>query len=145
MKITGLTMGFVLLATGGAAAYAYWKLNGNIKSDDLSANGKDGAGHERPDAFGRTPVNILVIGSDGRTSSAYCKLGGACKQAGGRAGGRGDGGPHIRRPLQRDGDERTPRPARGLERLPRRRPSGHGAAARHDDSPRSARTSPTAT
>ncbi|MFI1095952.1 LCP family protein [Streptomyces sp. NPDC020917] len=83
LKIVGLAMGFVLLATGGAAAYAYWKLNSNIQSDDLSANGKDGAGHEKPDAFGRTPINILVIGSDGRTSAADCKLGGACKEAGG--------------------------------------------------------------
>ncbi|WP_245791785.1 LCP family protein [Actinacidiphila rubida] len=84
LKIAGLAMGFVLLATGGAAAYTYWKLNSNIKSDDLSANGKDGAGHEKPDAFGRTPINILVIGSDGRTSTKDCKLGGACKQAGGQ-------------------------------------------------------------
>ncbi|WP_225846568.1 LCP family protein [Streptomyces sp. HPF1205] len=76
-------MGFVVLATGGAAAYVYWKLNSNIHTDDLSANGKDGAGHEKPDAFGRTPINILVIGSDGRNSAEDCKLGGACKEAGG--------------------------------------------------------------
>ncbi|MEU1369086.1 LCP family protein [Streptomyces sp. NPDC005803] len=84
LKTAGLAMGFVLLVTGGVAAYAYWKLNSNIASDDLSANGKDGAGHEKPDAFGRTPINILVIGSDGRTSAKDCKLGGACKQASGQ-------------------------------------------------------------
>ncbi|MEW2626216.1 LCP family protein [Streptomyces sp. NPDC048106] len=84
LKIAGLAMGFVLLAAGGAAAYVYWKLNSNIQSADLSANGKDGAGHEKPDAFGRTPINILVIGSDGRTSAKDCKLGGACKQASGQ-------------------------------------------------------------
>ncbi|NUS13936.1 MAG: LCP family protein [Streptomyces sp.] len=77
-------MGFVLLLAGGAAAYAYWKLNSNIQSDDLSANGKDGAGHEKADAFGRTPINILVIGSDERTSAADCKLGGACDKASGK-------------------------------------------------------------
>jgi LCP family protein required for cell wall assembly len=71
-------MGLVLLLGAGTAAYAYWKLNGNIRSDDLSANGKDGAGHERVDAFGRSPINILVIGSDARTDAADCKLGGAC-------------------------------------------------------------------
>ncbi|WP_206318330.1 LCP family protein [Actinacidiphila epipremni] len=83
LKITGLVVGFLVLATGGAAGYAYWKLNSNIQSDDLSANGKDGAGHEKADAFGRTPINILVIGSDGRTNAKDCKLGGACKTAGG--------------------------------------------------------------
>jgi LCP family protein required for cell wall assembly len=81
-------MGFVILLAGGAAGYAYWKLNSNIKSDDLSANGKDGAGHEKPDAFGRTPINILVIGSDDRSDKADCKLGGACKD--GHGGQRAD-------------------------------------------------------
>ncbi|WUH91374.1 LCP family protein [Streptomyces sp. NBC_00433] len=84
LKIIGLAMGFVILLAGGATGYAYWKLNSNIKSDDLSANGKDGAGHEKADAFGRTPINILVIGSDDRTDAADCKLGGACKVATGQ-------------------------------------------------------------
>ncbi|SHK64222.1 LCP family protein [Actinacidiphila paucisporea] len=84
LKIVGLAMAFVILLAGGAAGYVYWKLNSNIKSDDLSANGKDGAGHEKADAFGRTPINILVIGSDGRTDAADCKLGGACKTASGQ-------------------------------------------------------------
>ncbi|WP_327289128.1 LCP family protein [Streptomyces sp. NBC_01198] len=84
VKIVGLVMGFVILLAGGAAGYVYWKLNSNIKSDDLSANGKDGAGHEKADAFGRTPINILVIGSDGRTDAADCKLGGACTTANGQ-------------------------------------------------------------
>lgn len=88
LKIVGLTMGFVILLAGGAAGYAYWKLNSNIKSDDLSANGKDGAGHEKPDAFGRTPINILVIGSDDRSSKEDCKLGGHCE--GGKGGQRAD-------------------------------------------------------
>ncbi|MFF3990266.1 LCP family protein [Streptomyces sp. NPDC001797] len=83
LKIVGLLLGFVLVLGVGTAAYAYWKLNGNIKSDDLSANGKDGAGREKVDAFGRSPINILVIGSDARNSAADCKLGGACEEAGG--------------------------------------------------------------
>ncbi|WP_329460224.1 LCP family protein [Streptomyces sp. NBC_01497] len=81
LKVAGLLMGFVLLLGAGSAAFAYWKLNSNITSDALSANGKDGAGHERVDAFGRSPINILVIGSDGRTDASDCKLGGACKTA----------------------------------------------------------------
>jgi len=85
LKIVGLSMGFVLLLGVGTAAYAYWKLSGNIKSDDLSANGKDGAGHEKKDAFGRSPINILVIGSDARSKKSDCKLGGACGDGGARA------------------------------------------------------------
>ncbi|MFE2709477.1 LCP family protein [Streptomyces mirabilis] len=85
LKIIGLTMGFVLLLGCGAAAYAYFKLTGNIKSGDLSANGKDGAGHEKPDAFGRTPINILVIGSDTRAKTADKDLGGAADSTGARA------------------------------------------------------------
>ncbi|TFV34007.1 hypothetical protein E4K10_43410 [Streptomyces sp. T1317-0309] len=76
-------MGFVLLLGIGTAAYAYWKLTSGIKSDDLSANGKDGAGHETPDAFGRSPINILVIGSDARATASDCKL---AAPAGQRAG-----------------------------------------------------------
>ncbi|MGW2933340.1 LCP family protein [Streptomyces sp. NPDC001156] len=83
LKIVGLAMGFVLLLGIGTAAYAYWKLTSAIKSDDLSANGKDGAGHETPDAFGRSPINILVIGSDARANASDCKLGGACGKASG--------------------------------------------------------------
>lgn len=85
LKIVGLTMGFVLLLGCGAAAYAYFKLSGNIKSDDLSANGKNGAGTEKPDAFGRTPINLLVIGSDQRTDAGDKKLGGAADSSGARA------------------------------------------------------------
>ncbi|SEG62334.1 transcriptional attenuator, LytR family [Actinacidiphila yanglinensis] len=78
-------MGFLLLVGCGAGAYAYFKLTGNIKSDDLSANGKNGAGKEKPDAFGRTPINILVIGSDARADAADKKLGGAADSSGARA------------------------------------------------------------
>ncbi|MEV6992683.1 LCP family protein [Streptomyces sp. NPDC093228] len=83
LNVVGLAMGFVLLLGIGTAAYAYWKLTSGIKSDELSANGKDGAGHETPDAFGRSPINILVIGSDARATASDCKLGGACGTAGG--------------------------------------------------------------
>ncbi|MYT03911.1 MULTISPECIES: LCP family protein, partial [Streptomyces] len=41
---------------------------------------------EKADAFGRTPINILVMGSDGRTSKADCKLGGGCSQTGVQSG-----------------------------------------------------------
>ncbi|MEU6239941.1 LCP family protein [Streptomyces sp. NPDC047024] len=83
LKAIGLSVGFVLALGVGTGAYAYWRLDSNIRSDDLSANGKDGAGHEKVDAFGRSPINILVIGSDDRGKAANCKLGGHCEKDGG--------------------------------------------------------------
>ncbi|MYS19483.1 transcriptional attenuator, LytR family [Streptomyces sp. DvalAA-14] len=83
LKITAWTTGIVVLLGVGTATYAYSKLSGNIKSADLYAGKSGDAGHEKADAFGRTPINILMIGSDGRTSAADCKLGGACATASG--------------------------------------------------------------
>ncbi|WP_342449659.1 LCP family protein [Kitasatospora phosalacinea] len=69
----------VLVLTVGAGGYLYYRLNGNIKHSQLYG-GEDGdAGHEVPDAFGRTPINVLVIGSDSRDSKEDCDIGGgAC-------------------------------------------------------------------
>ncbi|MFF4576779.1 LCP family protein, partial [Streptomyces sp. NPDC001410] len=60
--------------------------NGNIRSVSLDGKG----GTEKADAFGRTPINILVMGSDGRTSKADCKLGGGCSQTGVQTGSNAD-------------------------------------------------------
>lgn len=81
LRIVGWTTGIAVLLGAGGATYAYLKLTGNIKSEDLYAGSADGAGHEKADAFGRTPINVLMIGSDARTDSADCKLGGACTAA----------------------------------------------------------------
>lgn len=52
-----------LLAVGGSAAgYAYWKLNGNIRSVDI--NGQ--LGTARPPASTNGSFNVLVLGSDSR-------------------------------------------------------------------------------
>ncbi|MDI5964868.1 LCP family protein [Streptomyces sp. SL13] len=83
LKITAMVVGFVVVIGGVGVAYAYNKLNGNIHSDDLYSGTGAGAGHEKADAFGRTPINILMIGSDSRTNAADCKLGGACTPGGG--------------------------------------------------------------
>jgi LCP family protein required for cell wall assembly len=37
---------------------------------------------EKPDAFGRTPLNLLVIGSDTRDTPADCRIGGDCADGG---------------------------------------------------------------
>ncbi|KIF79009.1 hypothetical protein QR77_20480 [Streptomyces sp. 150FB] len=84
MKIIAWTTGALMLLGAGGAAYAYVKLNGNIAASDLYAGTGGDAGHEKPDAFGRTPINILMIGSDVRGNAADCKLGGACDDAAGQ-------------------------------------------------------------
>jgi LCP family protein required for cell wall assembly len=78
LKILAIMLGFLVLVGGGTAAYAYYRLNANINSDSLYAGSSGNAGHEKADAFGRTPINILMIGSDQRGSKEDCKLGGSC-------------------------------------------------------------------
>lgn len=82
LKIVGMCMAVLVLATAGAGWWFYQHLNGNINSVSLDGKG----GSEKADAFGRTPINILVMGSDGRTSAADCKLGGGCSQTGVQTG-----------------------------------------------------------
>lgn len=83
LRVGGIVMAVLVLATAGAGWWFYEHLNGNIQS--FSIDGKGGS--EKADAFGRTPINILVMGSDGRTSKADCKLGGGCSQTGVQSGG----------------------------------------------------------
>ncbi|MER7564586.1 LCP family protein [Streptomyces sp. NPDC097941] len=82
LKIVGICLAILVLGTAGAGWWFYQHLNGNINS--VALNGKGGS--EKADAFGRTPINILVMGSDGRTSKADCKLGGGCSQTGVQTG-----------------------------------------------------------
>jgi LCP family protein required for cell wall assembly len=81
-----ITVAALVLVTAGAGAWLYNHLNGNIHS--VALNG--GAGTEKTDAFGRTPINILVIGSDGRNNKADCKLGGGCGTSSSTAGHNAD-------------------------------------------------------
>jgi LCP family protein required for cell wall assembly len=67
-----------VLLTAAAGAFVYLRLNGNLRELPLFGGVSGDAGAERPDAFGRTPVNVLVIGSDTRADRADCRLGGAC-------------------------------------------------------------------
>ncbi|WP_225846763.1 LCP family protein [Streptomyces sp. HPF1205] len=68
----------LVLLTAGAGAYVYLRLNGNLRQLPLFGGVYGDAGTERPDAFGRTPLNVLVIGSDTRADPADCRLGGDC-------------------------------------------------------------------
>jgi LCP family protein required for cell wall assembly len=82
LRIAGRCLAVLVLVTGGAGWWFYEHLNGNIHSLGLDGSG----GSEKADAFGRTPINILVMGSDGRTSQADCHLGGGCSQTGVQSG-----------------------------------------------------------
>ncbi|MFJ5029529.1 LCP family protein [Streptomyces sp. NPDC088560] len=82
LRIAGTCLAFLVLVTAGAGWWFYEHLNGNINSVSLDGKG----GSEKADAFGRTPINLLVIGSDGRTSAADCRLGGGCSRTGVQSG-----------------------------------------------------------
>ncbi|WBO68361.1 LCP family protein [Streptomyces camelliae] len=86
LKIFGIGMSTLIVVTAGAGWWFYEHLNGNIHSVSLDGKG----GTEKADAFGRTPINILVMGSDGRTSQEDCKLGGGCSHTGVQTGSNAD-------------------------------------------------------
>ncbi|MFJ6750934.1 LCP family protein [Streptomyces sp. NPDC091266] len=71
----------VLLVGGAGAGYLYYEhLNSKLRKAPRSLGG---SGLQKPDAnaFGQTPLNILLLGSDGRNSKANIKLGGARQDA----------------------------------------------------------------
>ncbi|OIV35933.1 transcriptional regulator [Mangrovactinospora gilvigrisea] len=78
MKIGAIIASLFVLVVAGCGAFVYEKLNGNIKGSSLFNGTSGDAGSEKPDAYGRTPINILAIGSDGRSNKADCKIGGDC-------------------------------------------------------------------
>ncbi|MFE9498001.1 LCP family protein [Streptomyces collinus] len=86
LKILAISLSLVVMVTAGVGWWFYQHLNGNIQS--VSLDGKGGA--EKADAFGRTPINLLVMGSDGRTSKTDCKLGGGCSTTGVQSGSNAD-------------------------------------------------------
>ncbi|MFE8949564.1 LCP family protein [Streptomyces sp. NPDC007856] len=77
--MAAITLSGLVLVAAGAGWWFYEHLNGNIHSVSLDGKG----GTEKPDAFGRTPINVLLMGSDSRSGAADCKLGGACESGGG--------------------------------------------------------------
>jgi LCP family protein required for cell wall assembly len=77
-----MCLAVAVVVTAGAGWWFYQHLNDNIHS--VSIGGKGGS--EKADAFGHTPINILVMGSDGRTSKTDCQLGGGCSRTGVQTG-----------------------------------------------------------
>jgi LCP family protein required for cell wall assembly len=78
LRWSATVLAAVILGTAGAGYLYYQHLNDNIKRDDLNiGDEKDRAATSKPNAAGQTPLNILVIGSDGRNSKENQELGGA--------------------------------------------------------------------
>ncbi|HEV2636078.1 MAG TPA: LCP family protein [Actinocrinis sp.] len=67
----------VLVATLGVAAYVVQSLSADIRHQALLQPGETQAA-EPVDSFGNSPMNILVIGSDTRDTTADCSIGGDC-------------------------------------------------------------------
>ncbi len=72
VRIGVLTLAGLLLAGAGTAGYAYWKLNGNIKSVNIDAQ----LGSARPAAPTDGSFNVLVLGSDSRSGANGSLAGG---------------------------------------------------------------------
>lgn len=81
LKWTAVSTAAVLLAAVGVAAYAVIHLNGNIKHTALLPSTVTQSA-EAPDKFGDTAMNVLLIGTDARVTSADCSLGGDCSSGG---------------------------------------------------------------
>ncbi|MDT9684781.1 LCP family protein [Streptomyces sp. TRM76323] len=69
-------LSLLILGTAGAGYLYIEHLNGNIRSGGRSG-GDSGVQKAAPDASGNTPLNILLIGADGRNSKENLALGGA--------------------------------------------------------------------
>ncbi|MGV9843200.1 LCP family protein [Streptomyces fungicidicus] len=87
LKVTGLTLAGLLVLGAGAAGWAYWQLNDNIRGVDIDT----ALGDDRPARAEATPspdpsataeplpagsLNILVLGSDSRSGEENQALGG---------------------------------------------------------------------
>ncbi|MFF4491478.1 LCP family protein [Streptomyces sp. NPDC001544] len=78
LRWSATVLAVVILGTAGAGYLYYQHLNGNIRKDPLNlGDAKDRAAESRTNAAGQKPLNILLIGSDGRNNKEDQKLGGA--------------------------------------------------------------------
>jgi LCP family protein required for cell wall assembly len=76
-------------AVFGFAAWDVQHLTHNLKHTALLPSGFTEPA-EPVDAFGRSPINILLIGSDTRDTASDCSLGGACTEGAANSGANGD-------------------------------------------------------
>ncbi|MET7692032.1 LCP family protein [Streptomyces sp. NPDC005483] len=76
LRWSATTLAVLILGTAGAGYLYYQHLNGNIEKGERSS-GDSKANKSAPNAAGQTPLNILLIGSDSRSSDENVKLGGS--------------------------------------------------------------------
>ena len=77
IKWTAIGVSTALVLVLAIGAFVILQLTGNIKHTSLLQNGVTQS-PEPTDKYGRSPLNILVIGSDSRDNPADCKIGGDC-------------------------------------------------------------------
>lgn len=77
VKWTAISVSTLLVLILGTGAYVIMHLTGNIKHTALLQNGTTQS-PEPVDKYGRSPLNILVIGSDQRNNPADCAIGHDC-------------------------------------------------------------------
>jgi LCP family protein required for cell wall assembly len=84
--LRGALIGVLVISVvaAGGGFYLYRQLNGNIRQVPLYTGTAGNAGTEKPDPFGRKPINLLIIGSDSRAKKANCRLGGDCASGSGQ-------------------------------------------------------------
>ncbi|MFF3376355.1 LCP family protein [Streptomyces sp. NPDC002680] len=75
LRWSAMTLAVLILGTAGAGYLYYEHLNSNIQKGKRSS-GDSKAQKTEPNAAGQTPLNILLIGSDSRSSDANVSLGG---------------------------------------------------------------------
>ncbi|WP_232248054.1 LCP family protein [Streptacidiphilus rugosus] len=78
-KVVALVLSVLVLITAGVGTWLYNHFSANLHT--VHVNDKN-LGQEKPDAFGRTPIDILVIGTDARNTAEDCRLGGDCGTGG---------------------------------------------------------------
>ena len=80
LRWTAISLALLLVAGAGGGYLYYEHLNSKLRKDrrDLSAGGLK---KPDPNAFGQSPLNILLLGSDGRDNKENIKLGGARQDA----------------------------------------------------------------
>ncbi|MFC9233907.1 LCP family protein [Streptomyces decoyicus] len=80
LRWTALTVAVLIVGGAGAGYWYYEHLNANLRKAPRSLSG-DGLKKPDPNAFGQSPLNILLLGSDGRNSKKNIELGGARQDA----------------------------------------------------------------
>ncbi|MGW2409910.1 LCP family protein [Streptomyces sp. NPDC001739] len=80
LRWTAISLAVLIAGTAGAGYWYYEHLNANLRKAPRSL-GNSGLKKPDPNAFGQTPLNILLLGSDGRNSKKNIELGGARQDA----------------------------------------------------------------